>query len=292
MGGKTTSFEYYLQAFSEQDDIKETNRSPIELPEIDETTPDQERRRAFRQALKVLSSLEVSDALDEVSLQCSISFFSILYCDSRPYRHLYSDICDVMYSFLGTKTELDNGVPPEAKWLANNLEMIEQAAKAVLKEETRALKCISKLHDHVELENTRMKYMAKQNDVNTKNAAKLRKEISGFETKINDTQEKLQRNYVTILGIFAAIVIAFAAGTTFTSSVLQAMASVSVYRLVFVICLLALVLFNLVFSLFFFICRVSRFEEGKYLPRLIFWSNIILLLCIVLTCLAWFWHLP
>ena len=50
--------------------------------------------------------------------------------------------------------------------------------------------------------------------------------------------ENAQRENVTILGIFAAIVIAFTAGMGFTASVLQNIDAVSIYRLVFMIVLM------------------------------------------------------
>ena len=121
-------------------------------------------------------------------------------------------------------------------------------------------------------------YLAKQNSINADKANELNGQLKNVEEKMNNTQEKLQRNYVTILGIFAAIVFTFAAGTSFTSSVLETMASVSIYRLILMVALLAFVLFNSIYALFLFICRVSKFNEGKHLPKII---------CITSTFFAW-----
>ena len=147
--------------------------------------------------------------------------------------------------------------------------------------------CVAKLHDHVELENTRMQYLAKQNSINADKANELNGQLKNVEEKMNNTQEKLQRNYVTILGIFAAIVFTFAAGTSFTSSVLETMASVSIYRLILMVALLAFVLFNSIYALFLFICRVSKFNEGKHLPKIICITDFVLLICIISTFFAW-----
>ena len=67
---------------------------------------------------------------------------------------------------------------------------------------------------------------------------------------------------MTILGIFAAIVIAFTAGMGFTASVLQNIDAVSVYRLMFVIVLMGLMLFNLLYALFRFVHRVTKPEDN------------------------------
>ena len=103
-------------------------------------------------------------------------------------------------------------------------------------------------------------------------------------------QDDLQRNYVTILGIFAAIVIAFAAGSTFSSSVIQSMASVSIYRLAFVMMVRGLFLFDLVMALFFFICRVAKFKEGEHLPTSVKWVNGIAMAVVVIVFLLRWTH--
>ena len=132
-----------------------------------------------------------------------------------------------------------------------------------------------------------MQYLAKQNSINADKANELNGQLKNVEEKMNNTQEKLQRNYVTILGIFAAIVFTFAAGTSFTSSVLETMASVSIYRLILMVALLAFVLFNSIYALFLFICRVSKFNEGKHLPKIICITDFVLLICIISTFFAW-----
>jgi hypothetical protein len=47
-----------------------------------------------------------------------------------------------------------------------------------------------------------------------------------------------------------------------------------------------LFLFDLVMTLFFFICRISKFMEGKHLPKLVKAVNIIVVIGIALTLVA------
>ena len=63
----------------------------------------------------------------------------------------------------------------------------------------------------------------------------LKKEIKGVE-----------KEYISILGIFAAIVLAFVGGITFSTSVLQNISSVSVFRLLLIVDFLAFVLINII----------------------------------------------
>lgn len=259
----------------------------LNLPLISEDANSSDLREALREALRSLSKLEAESALDEASVTEVIGFFCRLYGREESYRHFYSDVCGVMYEHLTGDGKLDDGIPFEDVTLANNMEIIQREANRRDDITPNVRKCITKLYDHIELENTRLRYMVKQNKVQMQNAAKLQSDMEAFDEKVNDTQERLQRNYVTILGIFAAIVITFTAATSFSSAVLQSMNNVSIYRLSFVIVVLAIVLFDVVISLYYFICRVSKFEEGKYLPRFVIGFNIILLLALLAIFFAW-----
>ena len=54
------------------------------------------------------------------------------------------------------------------------------------------------------------------------------KQLSG---KVQERQEDMQKEYITILGIFAAIVLAFTGGIVFSSSVLENIDKPSIYRI-------------------------------------------------------------
>ena len=233
--------------------------------------------------------------MGEAEVKEFIDFFSRLYEGERPYRHLYSNVCAVMYEHLSTSPDkLDDGVPYQARNLASNMALIYRSIEDTDRPES-VKRSVYKLYDHIELENTRMKYMAQQNKAQIEGVDKLHKEVENVGAKamairedMDSMQEDLQRNYVTILGIFAAIVIAFATGSAFSSSVIQSMTSVSIYRLAFVMVVLGLFLFDLVVALFFFICRVSKFKEGEHLPVLVKWVNgIAMAVAIIVFLLRW-----
>ena len=93
----------------------------------------------------------------------------------------------------------------------------------------------------------------------------------------------MAKNYITILGIFASIVVSFVAGIVFSTSVLEHMHSVSIYRLIFVILLLSLILMNvinlLVVYIFKITCKLDEFPIEKY--------NIIICVLMVLVFACW-----
>lgn len=85
------------------------------------------------------------------------------------------------------------------------------------------------------------------------------------EAKINLHSEikGIEKEYISILGIFAAIVLAFVGGITFSSSVLQNIGDVSIYRLLIIVDLLGLVVINIIYILikFIFIINDKPYKE-------------------------------
>ena len=262
-------------------------------PNINKDANEKEKREAFRNALITLC--DFNSPLDDELIDQFIVFFENLYCSGdKKFRHMYSDACDVMFSQLNTN-DLDNGVPFEVINLENNITMIKEIAenKEVSFDTINGLK---KLQDHITLEKHRMQYMATQNrhhkividelsaEIKEKINTSLKEASGSFEEEIRNTKNSLQKNYVTILGIFAAIVIAFMSATALSSSVLQSMAEVSIYRLSFTMLSLGFFVFNLICALFFFLGKIT---ETTPVPKyLLVSANAIFLILIILTFVA------
>lgn len=86
-----------------------------------------------------------------------------------------------------------------------------------------------------------------------------------FANSIKEAKENLQKEiksvekeYISILGIFAAIVLAFVGGITFSTSVLQNISMVSIFRLLLVIDFLAFILINTIYILVKFIFTINE----------------------------------
>lgn len=110
-----------------------------------------------------------------------------------------------------------------------------------------AAKIIVKIYDHTQLVNYQIESM---NNIFAQRIADakvdLHKEIKGVE-----------KEYITILGIFAAIILAFVGSFTFSTSVLNNIASVGVIELSVVALVIGIVLFNLIAYLIDFLKEIN-----------------------------------
>lgn len=149
-------------------------------------------------------------------------------------------------------------------------------------------KNITKTYDYLQLEYQRYKELNNLRDdlKNIQNETKKEKaNLSKIKSEINKTNieaKQIQSQYITILGIFASIVLAFVGGLTFSTSVLSHMHEVSIYRLVFVICCIGFLIFNSLFALFGFILKIAE----KQVDYCVFFAiNAIFVLTIIINAL-------
>lgn len=87
-----------------------------------------------------------------------------------------------------------------------------------------------------------------------------RKKFSELTEKSEEINKKLDNSkidYIAILGIFASIVLGFVGSMAFSTSVLQNMKNVSIYRLIAVSCIIGMVFVNIIWMLVYFILRLS-----------------------------------
>lgn len=119
---------------------------------------------------------------------------------------------------------------------------------------------------------------------------------AGEEIKqLSEKATNMQKDYITILGIFSSIVITFVAGMVFSSSVLSNIDKVSIYRLTFVMLMIALLLFNLLNLLLDFIRRVNQRgvptqSNEKQAGSVIAGINGILFIMLAADLVAWLWY--
>ena len=151
---------------------------------------------------------------------------------------------------------------------------------------------IKKLYDHVNLEIARLSYANNKyhqlsgnelfNDLKSKvnSIAEISNKVKSVERKITN----YQKENITILGIFAAVVLAFTAGIAFSSSVLNNIAKVSIYRTVIISLIIGLIIVNLVFGLLYYLNQLVK-EKVSLFPMLI--SNTIIVLFVIITILFW-----
>lgn len=220
----------------------------------------------------------------------------------KRFRHFYTDIFSVLTQIqqnpdLGdinilaqNLAEIRSGYQPQNK--SSDGERIIDISDA-----------IKKLYDHVNLDIARIAYsdgadkkvsgessienLQSQIHSIEQKAQKIKKDSDASLKKINAVERKLdnsQKEYITILGIFASIVLAFTGGLSFSASVLTNISQTNIYRTILIVLFIGLVLINILFGLFYYINSLIN-KEQKIAPLII--SNIIFVFFLILTVLAW-----
>lgn len=267
-----------------------------------DTIQEEKKREEFRTILLELANLEFP-LIDGSSRSKIYQRFEKLYypADGEDrFRHFYSDVFSVL-----TFIHQDDGLG-SIEILGQNLGAIRQGYQAKNKDSQGNPIDIhdelKKLYDHVSLDIARINYSdgADRKVEQTASIAQIKSQVAQVQSKIElakqdlDSQvdtvrkavQEAQKEYITILGIFASIVLAFTAGIAFSTSVLENMHQVSVYRVVLVVLLIGLVLTNILYGLFYYIGKLVR-PQGEKVIKPLWITNAILIILLLATCGAW-----
>ena len=210
--------------------------------------------------------------------------------DGKEFRHFYSDIFFVLTQI---KLKDKSG---EINVLGERIGLLRDAWTDIDKHSVLSNN-IKKLYDHISLDIARINYSdsGDRNLSETDTIREYQKSVNDLGNKISDIQsntDKLkqeikgyQKENITILGIFASIVLAFTGGMTFSSSVLENIDKSSIYRIILVICLLGIVLFNVIWMLVKFLCDING--KVAYRKRYVIIIDTVLMICIVLSIAAY-----
>lgn len=187
-------------------------------------------------------------------------------------RILYSEISNYVYSLEMSQ----RGV------FATNVEklLLYSLDDELVREDCK--KMIVKIYDHFQLslyqiENVNNIFA----DSIEESKENLQKEIKGIE-----------KEYISILGIFASIVLAFVGGITFSTSVLQNISAVSVFRLLLVIDFLAFILINVIYILVKFIFTINEKNAKLFNVKALNIACLIISIIIVVSWLLNFNQIP
>ncbi|MGN1456407.1 MAG: hypothetical protein ACI4XP_00485 [Acutalibacteraceae bacterium] len=155
-----------------------------------------------------------------------------------------------------------------------------------------------KMIDHLHLEAQRL-------EVTTKNENQfkdLNVQISGLKEELKKTTKKLdkatrkaklmQTEFISILSVFSAVILVFFVDTEYITKAVASMQNGSVFRLVLVLSICGLILFNGLYLLFTFISFIinRNSDDSDNKPKFSFAVvivNVILLLLIIFDFLFW-----
>lgn len=212
---------------------------------------------------------------DLMRLEAYEKVFDLIYSDN--YRHEYSKITRVLFS-------IDN--PEERDYLLEKINIIKLQLQ---NNDTK--KGLNKLSDHIELENIRMAELEKISNKAisaSQNISSIKDEIEievneiglktiEIESKTNSAQYKLDNiqndiknnttQSITILSIFAGVVMAFTGGMSYISQALASLSQIGPYRAGIFITLIGTVMFDLIFLLLYMIGKLTDRYIGSYRCR-------------------------
>ncbi|HDZ4937263.1 hypothetical protein OLP40_08225 [Campylobacter jejuni] len=186
------------------------------------------------------------------------------------FKHNYSELTTIILNAIRNDPEQDLMI------LAQNLREFEKKLDSYSQDVKLR---IAKFYDHVNLECVRLQDSSEKIShlQNTyKELDKNYKELDKNYKELSENLNKQQTQYITILGIFASIVLTFVSGLVFSNSILSNIDKASIYRLVFVIAFIALFVGNILYFLFAFLIKISlniHFQTN----RLLIIFNIIIL---------------
>lgn len=258
---------------------------------------EQQKREEFRKIIYDLARSQ--EALEDMAF-CSALYERIetLYevdSNGEEFRHFYSDILPALTQINGGSiSENINVLGQNIAILRKQYETRAQAGHNRVSEQV--CKALRKLDDHVSLEIARILYSddADNNISGNEKLQDIMRRINVLDAGVqkaqkhcDDTKEKLdnvQKEHIAILGIFAAVVLAFTGGIAFSTSVLNNIAQASIYRTIFVSLIIGFVLINVLIGLFYYINTLIG-KEKKMLPLII--SNVLMTLMLGATVIAW-----
>lgn len=212
---------------------------------------DNQKQSKLNELIKKLST----DTLQNSDISAFIDIFREIY--SGGFRHSYSSLTGIM---LRVNKENEDAFD----CILDNLSVIQES---ISESDDELGKALDKLYDHLSLESVRINQL--NADYNQK-IANLRDMIAHVEdekkqledsfslkiSKLENEANKSKTEVVTILSIFAAIVLTFMGGMSFTSSTFKGIAAVSIYRLIGVEIICGLVIFNTIATLIYLVSKI------------------------------------
>lgn len=267
-------------------------------------TRELKQREEFRNILRELARSQ-EFLQDEKNRSDIYKRLESLYDAELPenrFRHFYSDIFSVL-----TDVQNDSALG-DIDILGQNLALIREKYEPQNEsvDGVRGIDvsdAIKKLYDHVSLDIARMRYSdAGDREISGEGALtelqnkikKQKQDIEKSSEEINEINKHIisveseldnsKKEYIAILGIFAAVVLAFTGGIAFSTSVLNNIAQASVYRTIIVSLIIGLVLINILFGLFYYINLLVN-KNNKLFPLIL--SNGVIIVLLIGTIIAW-----
>lgn len=222
-----------------------------------------------------------------------------IYCgdaDTANFRHFYSDIFAVL-------SQIDDDISlGNLEILSQNMELVRKGYKPMNRDKNGKLidigMSVNKLYGHINLDIARINYFKKTEMRSYDELQKVMRTTKELEEKTEDMKDavekvdEMQKQYITILGIFASIVLAFTGGIAFSTSVLENIGNASIYRVILIATGLAFVLLNIIYVLTRFVQEIAKknTDEIKY-PVYMKTLNGVCIAAVIVVIVCWWFDL-
>lgn len=223
----------------------------------------------MKELLQKISAAEIKN-ISELDTLCGV--VKDYYANNK--RHKYSEVS----SYLLETDDID--------YLLENLRKIQNRLGEHKENESLSLK-VFKLIDHITLELNRTKYIKtdfrelqayktaealnsasmamhqEMDKLRNEQSQKMDSEVEKFREEAKVLKEKVEDSYslfVSILGIFSAVVLVFFGGMTAFNALFTNMHNIGRFKLVFVTSLIGLVIFDLIFMFLYILAKLLKRE--------------------------------
>lgn len=233
---------------------------------------------------------------------------------SDKFRHYYSEI----FSWLSLIDKLPDETEGDLNILAENIKGLKEYYKAVNYKGNRLVNIsdqLEKLYDHINLEISRMHYLKALQSDSENNIDQISRSLDGLNQTATEEFSKVEKmskkvnnvysEFVSILGIFSAIVLVFFGGTSLLGNAIEILNEVSIYKGIISCTIVGLLIADIIFIFFILLAKIldrdiSSFspywggdgllEKGKKRYPFIFYFNV---LCIVIVAVcSGIWKIP
>lgn len=194
------------------------------------------------------------------------------------YRHSYSNItAQIIFNFNESNSDPLTEYPNDCiDVLSDNAtELLNWFQSNCVGREQYIWTKYYKLYDHIMLEVIRLGDNRTIRDLIYESSNKsdyIQHQLNSVDNQMAKTRDEVDTikggivtQVVTVLSIFAAVVIAFFGGMSLLNSGFNSLQfSISSYRLFFMLTLVGFVLYNIIISLLFIVCRINGKDIGVY----------------------------
>ncbi len=228
-------------------DLLKTEKNQTENNQIKSYTLLERKKQEIKGICKMLS-----DSTTEFKPQKIVEVINQYIGDDEELdRILYSEISAFMFG-----NGVDDGI------IASNLDTVLLYVldkNNTVSDDER--KCVIKIYDHCQLA-TQQKTYVREKFQNELNYVKKEIEEEVKEEVKEDVKNGIEKEYIAILGIFAAVVIAFVGEMVFSTSVLaNAHKLGDIFTIIAVVLMIGLSFANILLALFYFIGKMVK-DDG------------------------------